>query len=674
MAIYYIDGTSGNDANAGTTPATAWQTLEKAILSGNGSTSSFNTWILLSDTTLDYFQLGASGSKLIYAHISSNSTTKRRIEVSSSNTTTVSARYYGSLNFIDYERIAGDAYTGFSYFFGSVLNSRIANYSSIANSYFVLNSNFINCLFETNNSGALHFDDSELSYSFNKCNFNSCKLNTSTFLADDRVSVSFTRCIINKCVNDLDSSNMFSNSREMSWGFTNCSIELNANQNFIKPGTLTGTNIPFLSIDECVIQGQSGGTNYIVDVNNDYDYYVTLLNSVLFRCVTHNPIYNIEVDNITTSLATNYEGTDFTVPATYFTLEADSPARTYTSALDAGAVQNLPPNTSTDPGIANVRAGTAYNISGVDYVGTLDIDTEANLPDPSEVLLLVTYGENNDIIGTFDPACPVSTDPGVENVRFGTAYQINDVVKAGTLNIDDEANLPAETDVRDGVVYGASLNQSGLLDINDEANLPDEDEVQVGIQYGKDLPFTGTLDVDTASNPPAETDVRDGQTYGSANQFTGSLDLPSVNDVRDGVLYDNSTKEGNLALPSVDDVRLTIGFGTNGTEFTGTVRVPDEINVRALYKYDANDSKTGTANTYKNPPGYVPLKVATSDGSNISTSLPFPAATIYIIEGDLVDNAFIANNIPERLANVGEVTIEIDGDNELLKVAVLERG
>ena len=53
--------------------------------------------------------------------------------------------------------------------------------------------------------------------------------------------------------------------------------------------------------------------------------------------------------------------------------------------------------------------------------------------------------------------------------------------------------------------------------------------------------------------------------------------VPSEDDVRDGVAYDDGAGNdftGNLELPSVENVKLGIQYGTDGTELTGTLFVP----------------------------------------------------------------------------------------------------
>jgi hypothetical protein len=55
---------------------------------------------------------------------------------------------------------------------------------------------------------------------------------------------------------------------------------------------------------------------------------------------------------------------------------------------------------------------------------------------------------------------------------------------------------------------------------------------------------------------------------------SGSCDYPAVGDVRDGVSYDSGGMVGTLELPDEADVRLGTGYGEDGTEFTGTLDVP----------------------------------------------------------------------------------------------------
>lgn len=110
------------------------------------------------------------------------------------------------------------------------------------------------------------------------------------------------------------------------------------------------------------------------------------------------------------------------------------------------------------------------------------------------------------------------------------------------------ANYPAESDVlATAPVYGDAINvlqgtSSG------GGNYPAVTEVLLGVVYGDLSQFTGTLDPD--SGMPDESKVRDGIVYGSTSQFTGNSQMPVVSTVLSG-----------------------IGYGSNGTEYTGTLQV-----------------------------------------------------------------------------------------------------
>ena len=175
-----------------------------------------------------------------------------------------------------------------------------------------------------------------------------------------------------------------------------------------------------------------------------------------------------------------------------------------------------------------------------------------------------------------------------------------------------------------------------------DADYPAEGDVRQGTNYGDPAnALTGTLIVG-GGNPsyPAQGDVRSGIQYGTEGspEFTGTLDLPSINDVRLNVAFDNTTKMGNVRLPqenqvvdgvlydSLDsregtfqcptggvavfppatDVRTGVQYGDEGVlQFTGTAAIPLPADVRETVPVDA------TSGTVHIPPitrvelGYV---------------------------------------------------------------------
>jgi hypothetical protein len=96
----------------------------------------------------------------------------------------------------------------------------------------------------------------------------------------------------------------------------------------------------------------------------------------------------------------------------------------------------------------------------------------------------------------------------------------------------------------------------------------------------------------TLVQPPAKTVFNVSFTYQVTEPTSlGTLDLPAVNDVRDGILFDNETKEGILDLPVVADVRRSVLYDNETKEGTLAISLPPlETDVRygVLYGVDAS--------------------------------------------------------------------------------------
>ena len=96
-----------------------------------------------------------------------------------------------------------------------------------------------------------------------------------------------------------------------------------------------------------------------------------------------------------------------------------------------------PTSTSTDPGIANVKAGVAYEISGSALTGSYDPIT-GNYTDPgiAHVQKNVTYKlGGSTFTGTYDPVTGNYTNPGAASVAAGTTYQFAGATITGTLTV-----------------------------------------------------------------------------------------------------------------------------------------------------------------------------------------------------------------------------------------------
>ena len=65
--------------------------------------------------------------------------------------------------------------------------------------------------------------------------------------------------------------------------------------------------------------------------------------------------------------------------------------------------------------------------------------------------------------------------------------------------------------------------------------------------------------------------------YGNFNWVTATFitetptDYPSPDNVRSGTVYNHGAQTGDMTEPAVGDVRLGVQYGTNGTQYTGTL-------------------------------------------------------------------------------------------------------
>lgn len=127
---------------------------------------------------------------------------------------------------------------------------------------------------------------------------------------------------------------------------------------------------------------------------------------------------------------------------------------------------------------SNVLVGVGYGSNGTEFTGTATGGGSGET-DPNKVLTTSVIISGNYI--------PVDSE---SNVRAGTSYGLS---QTGTLDVDTEANLPATSDVKAGSpAYGENLDQNGTLDCDTEANLPAVGEVEAGVNYGTSNQFTGT--------------------------------------------------------------------------------------------------------------------------------------------------------------------------------------
>lgn len=189
--------------------------------------------------------------------------------------------------------------------------------------------------------------------------------------------------------------------------------------------------------------------------------------------------------------------------------------------------------------------------------------------------------------GVFDnafPIDPVNADyPPEDNVNTGVSY--------GNGQYTGNVVLPVNVDVVLGVGYGSNGNE-----YTGNVRVPLEAQVQSGVLYGPNDTLTGTYET-PGGGYPSEANVRLGVVFGGASEFTGSLNLPSINDVRLGVMFDGNAQTGNVRVPPVDKVENGYAYDTNDT-LTGTLLVggghPNATDVRLGVTYGASNELTGS--------------------------------------------------------------------------------
>ena len=246
-----------------------------------------------------------------------------------------------------------------------------------------------------------------------------------------------------------------------------------------------------------------------------------------------------------------------------------------------GTYYELDPQFTNPATLDFTRTGTNLDDKGFselgcqafDYKIDIGIDQKktCDLPAETDVRDGVTYDS-----GLLEGNLEV---PAIADVRTGTTFGANGSEYTGTLD------LPSINDVENGVTFDGATKTGNFV-------APAQSNVVTGIGYGSlGTEYTGTYDEDYPSvndvedgvvfgntvytgtlEVPAQTNVRTGTGYGAnGTQYTGSLDLPSINDVEDGVTFDGATKEGNFEAPAITNVKTGIGYGSLGTEYTGTL-------------------------------------------------------------------------------------------------------
>lgn len=216
---------------------------------------------------------------------------------------------------------------------------------------------------------------------------------------------------------------------------------------------------------------------------------------------------------------------DGAINPTSVTLESGSGSLNGASRTSLVAAAALDGSITTGTAASNILSTASIVIDGVTTTGTYVAPVNTN------VKTGVSFGVSD--TGTYDGS-DRHTDPGIANVRSGTAYKSNST----TNNRTGTCAVPAAADVRNGTSVDAT---------------------------------TGTCYVPAASNVLSGVNV---------DNTTGTAVVPSANDVRSGVAVAATT--GNLIVPPVYTVLKDYPYDSSGGTVGTLTVVPPTVVVLPL--------------------------------------------------------------------------------------------
>lgn len=199
-------------------------------------------------------------------------------------------------------------------------------------------------------------------------------------------------------------------------------------------------------------------------------------------------------------------------------------------------------------------------------------------PTVGTVQIGVTYGPSSSLTGTYDGS-DRWTDPGVANVRLGTAYKANSTTNNRTGNVTE----PATGTVEVGTTYGTSLSLTGTYDGSNRWTDPGDSNVRYGVTYDANaVAKTGRVVVPVAGRvhigDTFETDSATTGTYDGSDRWTD----PGDANVRDGVTYKANSatinKTGRVVSPATNTVLAGVGYDTDSAT-TGTMSSPSAATI-----------------------------------------------------------------------------------------------
>ena len=191
----------------------------------------------------------------------------------------------------------------------------------------------------------------------------------------------------------------------------------------------------------------------------------------------------------------------------------------------------------------------------------------------------IFYGNNLTINGTIEYE-NTANQSGIRFSNFNisnpdtftwkdiTEPRTNQFIIVTNYDMNNRQQYPAESDVKKDVPYAY-----GLLEGTFEPNYPPESVVLDGFEYGENM--TGTMTQSVQVGCVTKEDVREGIALIGMGE-SGTLVVPSADDVREGVIFDNGTIGTLIVQGGGDRLRIAdFGYYTNAQSDTYIVDITE---------------------------------------------------------------------------------------------------
>lgn len=205
----------------------------------------------------------------------------------------------------------------------------------------------------------------------------------------------------------------------------------------------------------------------------------------------------------------------------------------------------------TDVDTSKVELGYAFNYNSA----TPNRTGTRRQPVIAEVKIGTLYGPSDTLTGTYDGS-DRWTDPGIANVRLGTAYKANSL----TNNRTGDVTEPATGTVEVGTTYGTLSSLTGTYDGSNRWTDPSDANVRFSITYKANsltLNKTGRLVL------PAPSTILTGTPSDTDGAAIGTLIAPDAATIAAAVLAAAATTPIHADIRKVNNVTVD-GTGTSG--------------------------------------------------------------------------------------------------------------